>query len=464
MPTSLPTEQSPSPDARAVLEEELAWRAFQLQTLQDLARNIGPLKDLDELLHAVLLYVTGALGVLRGFAFLYDQRDRIARASPWLIEKKRLDGLAAVLESDHLEVLESMTEPQRVAGEDMPVLDVDADLADAGIQVWVPLNHERVIGGIGLGERVSGAAFVQDDLDLLETIAANTRIALENARRYEQVQQENVYLRNEVQRTYRFEELIGTSPAMTRVYDLMDKVLRTDTSVLLLGETGTGKELVARAIHYNGPRKNRLFVPQNCAELPENLLESELFGHKRGAFTGATFDKRGLFEVAHEGAIFLDEIGDTSPEVQVRLLRVLQEGEIRPVGGSQWKQVDVRVISATNVDLDDAVEKGLFRRDLYYRLAVFPITIPPLRARKEDIPLLADHFLGRYAEKKGISVRGFTSEALDALTDYPFPGNVRELENEVQRAVVLAEEGDIIGLEHLSAKMRQEDGVVGSGH
>jgi len=459
MPTPSSIEQPDSPEDYPDIEAQLTRPTFYLQTLRDLSHSIVPLCDVDDLLKTILQYVIGTFGVLSGFAFLHDRRGRITRAVPWRMGQQRLHALLQVLESDHLEALARGTEPWSVGGEDAHDPDVSSDLMDAGIRLWIPLSPEGAVGGIGLGERLSGAPFSEGELELLSTIAASARIALENARRYEQLQQENVHLKHEVQRTYRFEEIIGTSPAMMRLYDLMEKVLRTDISVLLVGETGTGKELVARAIHYNGPRKDRLFMPQNCAALPESLLESELFGHKRGSFTGATFDKRGLFEAADEGTIFLDEIGDTSPEVQVRLLRVLQEGEIRPVGGSQWKQVNVRVISATNVDLEDAMGKGHFRSDLYYRLAVFPIVIPPLRERTEDIPLLADHFLRQYAEKRGISVRGFTPEVMDALMDYPFPGNVRELENEVQRAVVVAGDGEVIGLDHLSTKMRQEEGA-----
>ena len=452
-----PIEHAHSPDVDANAEAELARRTFQLRTLQDLSRNIGPLRDVDDLLKAGLLYVMGVVGALRGFAFLHDRRDHTTRSVPRRMDRERLHSLLSALESNYLDVLGRRTEPWLTGDVDVPEQDVGSDLTEADIEVWMPVNPEGAIGGIGLGGKLSGAAFSPDDLDLLSTIATSTRIAVENARRYEQLQQENVYLRSEVQRTYRFEKIIGTSPAMERVYDLMDKVLRTDTTVLLVGETGTGKELIARAIHYNGPRKGRRFIPQNCAALPENLLESELFGHKRGAFTGATSDRKGLFEQADGGTIFLDEIGDTSPNLQVRLLRVLQEGTIRPVGASETKHVDVRVISATHVNLEDAVRERHFRDDLYFRLAVFPIPIPPLRERREDIPLLATYFLKRYAEEKGISVRGFTPEAMDALMDYPFPGNIRELQNEIQRAVVLAEDGHILGLGHLSSKVRRED-------
>jgi transcriptional regulator with PAS, ATPase and Fis domain len=228
----------------------------------------------------------------------------------------------------------------------------------------------------------------------------------------------------------------------------------TDTTVLLLGETGTGKELFARLIHDNGPRRGARFVAQNCGALSETLLESELFGHTRGAFTGATAERKGLFEEADGGTVFLDEIGETSPAMQLRLLRVLQEGEIRRVGASAPRKVDVRVLAATNTDLEADVEAGRFRKDLYYRLNVFPIRLPPLRERAEDIPMLAEHFLRVYRERARRAVPSISPEAMRHLRAYPFPGNVRELENEIERAVALADPGRPIGPEHLSERIR----------
>jgi len=253
---------------------------------------------------------------------------------------------------------------------------------------------------------------------------------------------------------YDFQNIIGQSKAMQEVFRLMRKIIPTDTTILLLGETGTGKELIARAIHYNGPRKDKLFVAQNCAALPDTLLESELFGHVKGAFTGAITEKKGLFEIADGGTIFLDEIGDTSPALQQRLLRVLQEGEIRRLGDDRVIKVDVRIISATNKDLQEKMREGSFREDLYYRLNVFPIRVPPLRERREDIPLLANHFLKKYCKKLGKNIPGFDKEALNLLMAAPFPGNVRELENEIQRAVALVDEGQPITADILSENIR----------
>jgi two-component system response regulator HupR/HoxA len=253
-----------------------------------------------------------------------------------------------------------------------------------------------------------------------------------------QLRQENVLLRREAGRRYRFDRVLGQDESMQQLFDLLEKVADTDATVLLTGETGTGKDLVARAIHYQGSRSNAPFVAQNCGALPESLLESELFGHRRGAFTSAVEDKRGLFEVANGGTIFLDEIGETTPGMQVRLLRVLEGGEFRPLGSSELRRVDVRVIASTNRDLREAVEAGRFRRDLFYRLNVVHIHLPPLRERSEDIPLLAEHFLRTSNERLGKEVQGITQAAMDLLLAYKWPGNVRELSNEIERAVALA--------------------------
>ncbi len=254
-----------------------------------------------------------------------------------------------------------------------------------------------------------------------------------------------------------FDTLIGARGGLRDAIALARKVLDSNTTVLLRGETGTGKELFARLIHDSGPRRARKFVAQNCGALPESLLESELFGHARGAFTGATAERRGLFEEAHGGTILLDEVGEMTPATQLRLLRVLQEGEVRRVGESTTRKIDVRVIAATNADLEAKVDEGTFRRDLYYRLDVFPLTLPPLRERAEDVPVLADYFLKLHRGGKAVS--SFTAEALRCLRAYPFPGNVRELENEVQRALALADDGQPIGIEHLSERVRDTAGA-----
>jgi two-component system response regulator HupR/HoxA len=275
------------------------------------------------------------------------------------------------------------------------------------------------------------------------------------------LREENVLLRREAGRRYRFDQVIGQAPAMQRLFDLLERVADTTATVLLTGETGTGKDLVARAIHYQGPRSNAAFVAQNCGALPESLLESELFGHRRGAFTSAVQDKRGLFEVANGGTIFLDEIGETSAAMQVRLLRVLENGEIRPLGSSQSRHVDVRVIAATNSDLRQEVEEGRFRQDLFYRLNVVHIHLPPLRERREDIPLLSEHFLELSNEKLVKRVQGLTRAAIEVLLAYPWPGNVRELANEIERAVALSGSARLIDEPMLSDQLRRSVPVRG---
>jgi Nif-specific regulatory protein len=320
-------------------------------------------------------------------------------------------------------------------------------------------THHGVIGVIELRNKLTGS-FTEDDLAFLDALAGSVAIAFENARLYEQVRRSEAVLKDEVatlQREMahrqRFDEIVGTSPAMAKVFALMESAIPSSISVLLQGDTGTGKELIARAIHYHGPRRERPFVTVNCGALTETLLESELFGHKKGAFTGALSDKAGLFEVAHGGTIFLDEIGDTTPAMQVKLLRTLQEGEIRRVGETQTRKVDTRVISATNKRLAQEVQHKRFREDLYYRISVFPIDLPALRERREDIPLLAAAFLRQSNSRHNKQVQGITKQALAFLLDYPWPGNVRELQNEIERAVVLTSDGASIGPESLSERI-----------
>jgi len=296
---------------------------------------------------------------------------------------------------------------------------------------------------------------VKRALESFELAENNALLTSQLAEANERLRAENLYLRREVERRYAFDRIIGNSPAMQRLFEVMEKVAQTDATVLITGETGTGKDLVARAIHYSGARKDQRFVAQNCAALPDTLLESELFGHVRGAFTGAHADKKGLFEVAHRGTVFLDEVGETHPGMQVRLLRVLQDGEIRPLGSSDTRNVDVRIVAATNRDLREEVAEKRFREDLYYRLRVVEVELPPLRARREDIPALAHHFLDECNAKMKREIQGFTNAAMDRLVAHTWSGNVRELENEIERAVALAGNVEKIGEEDLSEQIRE---------
>jgi len=266
---------------------------------------------------------------------------------------------------------------------------------------------------------------------------------------------ENIYLRQELQEKYGFGNIVGKSRKMQEIYRIITKVAPTDSTVLIYGQSGTGKELIARAIHFNSLRRDKQFVPVDCAVLSENLLESELFGHIRGSFTGAVTTKPGLFEVADGGTVFLDEVGNISLSIQAKLLRVLQEREFTPVGGTKAKKVDIRLIAATNKDLEKMIKEGTFREDLYYRINIVPISLPTLKERQEDIPLLAAHFLKKYSEEMGKAIKGFAPEAMEKLIKYPWPGNVRELENLVERSVVMCEEDTIRG-EHLIIPGQQE--------
>ena len=263
------------------------------------------------------------------------------------------------------------------------------------------------------------------------------RIVVSNALEKQRLQEENLRLKAEFRTRHGLDRMVGVSPSMVALFELVRSIAPTGSTVLVTGESGTGKELVAKAIHALSPRRDASFVSVNCAALAENLLESELFGHVKGAFTDAHQTKKGLFEVAHRGTLFLDEVGETSTAMQVKLLRALQEKQIRRVGGTDEIEVDVRVIAATNRPLETLVQEKRFREDLFYRLNVIPIQVPPLRSRKEDIPLLAEHFLGRFSREMRKPVAKISSDAMARLVQYPWPGNVRELENVIERAVAL---------------------------
>lgn len=263
------------------------------------------------------------------------------------------------------------------------------------------------------------------------------RLNIHNALRSRNLEVENRSLKKELVKEYSFQNMVGNSQAMHSIYDMVRRVAQTPTNVLITGESGTGKEVVAKAIHYNGPLKDRPFVTVNCGAIPENLMESEMFGHKKGSFTGAVADKAGLFEVADGGTLFLDEVGELPLTIQVKLLRAIQERVIRRVGATEDMKVDVRIIAATNRNLEEMVQKGGFRQDLFYRLNVINIKTPSLRERRDDVPLLANHFLKKYNERLNKSIGGISTEAMEILKKYDYPGNVRELENLIERTVAL---------------------------
>jgi Nif-specific regulatory protein len=314
--------------------------------------------------------------------------------------------------------------------------------------ICVPIKDRRkTVGALSITYPYKQNRNYEDSVQLLTIVTSMIAQSLKLAQLVEQeraqLQDENALLKRELQQKYDFRNIVGTSKEMRDVYEQIAQVAPSGATVLVRGESGTGKELVAHAIHYNSPRSSKPFVKVNCAALPESLIESELFGHEKGAFTGAVARKRGRFELAEGGTLFLDEIGDLSPAMQVKLLRALQEREFERVGGTETIKVNVRLITATNVDLEQAVSDGRFRSDLYYRLNVFSIYLPPLRERKTDILLLADHFLEKYGRQNGKRIKRISTPAIDMLMSYHWPGNVRELENVVERATLVCE-GNVI--------------------
>ncbi|HEU4407235.1 MAG TPA: sigma 54-interacting transcriptional regulator [Polyangiaceae bacterium] len=353
--------------------------------------------------------------------------------------------------------------PKEVSGSD--------SLLGASIRstIGVPLFHgDELLGVLQVDNRTAPAMLNAGDVEVLAVLCASASLAVANVRLIERLrvaearlQKENSYLKNrEAARRGGVKEVIGKSRVMTALLAQVDRVADTRVSVLVEGETGTGKELIASAVHYRSKRADKLFVTQNCAALPDNLLESELFGHKKGSFTGATEEKKGLFEIADGGTLFLDEVGEMPLGLQAKLLRVLQEGEVRPIGALHPRHVDVRIVAATNRNLEEEVRAGRFREDLFYRLRVFPVRVPPLRERREDVALLATHFLARYAREMGKPTGNFAQATLEVMAAYDWPGNVRELQNEVQRLVIQVDPGGIVTPDLLSPHVRKIEGLI----
>jgi transcriptional regulator with GAF, ATPase, and Fis domain len=341
-----------------------------------------------------------------------------------------------------------------------------------GIPLW---KGEDILGVIQVDNRASqpGGVLTSGDLEIMAVLAHNASLAVANARLVkrlraaeDRLKKENAFLKGREQerraggRGATQPEIIGASAPMKHLLGQLEKVVNTRVTVLIEGETGVGKELVAASVHYRSNRKDRLFVGQNCAAMPETLLESELFGHKKGSFTGAHEDKKGLFEIADGGTLFLDEVTEMPISLQSKLLRVLQEGEVRPIGATAEKKVNVRIVAATNRNLEKEVAEGRFREDLYYRLKVFPLRVPPLRERREDIPLIAEHFLHRFANEFGKPSAGFSQQAMELLQGYDWPGNVRELQNEIQRLVIQVDPGGFVTPDMLSPRVRQVEGMI----
>ncbi len=345
-------------------------------------------------------------------------------------------------------------------------------LLDEGIKAFcsIPLlSHDRALGALNVG-RLRDDRFSTDEVELLGEVAKQIAIAVENAQAYREITElkdrlakENLYLEEEVRTEHNFDEIVGDSAALRRVLKEVETVAPTGSTVLIRGETGTGKELVARALHDLSPRRERTFVKLNCAAIPTGLLESELFGHEKGAFTGAIMQKVGRFELAHQGTLFLDEVGDIPLELQPKLLRALQEQEFERLGSTHTVRVDVRLVAATNRDLARMVADGQFRNDLYYRLNVFPVVLPPLRERRDDIPMLARHFTQRFARRMGRRIETIPAAVMDALVRYPWPGNIREMQNVIERAVILSPGPALqIPIGELQSEVRNQKSEVGN--
>ncbi len=420
--------------------EELSQSLRELQALNKLALAISTTLDLDAIINTILNEATALTGARQGTILLMKNQNE--QSFTTLVRKGASEHETVIKQIATRAAVEILKQRESLLinnlSEDARFKTMNLSNCPLASLLAVPIqNRGAVLGVLVLHSGAGG--FSEKHLRLLNIIASQSGQVLENARRFRELEEENLHLKKEVQGAYRFEEIIGQSAAMTKVFGLLEKVIPTDVRVLIEGESGTGKELVARAIHYNGPRKSKRFVAIDCGALPEQLLESELFGHVKGAFTGASESKKGLFQAADGGTLFLDEINNMSPALQAKLLRAIQESEIRPVGGTQPIKIDVRIICATSQDLSQSVKQGSFREELLFRLKVVTVKLPPLRERKEDIPLLSVQFLKKSASAMNKSLQGFSKEALQLLQRYHWPGNVRELVNVVERCAALAD-------------------------
>jgi transcriptional regulator with GAF, ATPase, and Fis domain len=411
--------------------------ARNLNALLKISRIVHAIRDLDELQGQLLDLIFEVVPAGRGAILL---ADREGQQFDSLYARTRHPGQDRLVSISRTVARKVLAQGIAILGSDVPasggLRDVESLVASqVRSLLCVPLTvFQRVIGCIYLDNTNSAARLQKDHLQLVAAIAGISAVALENARRLQWLEQENERLNAEVAQD---RGLIGDSPRMKEVYQFLSRAAPSESTVLIEGESGTGKELVARALHRNSPRFNKPFMAINCAAIPEALLESDLFGHERGAFTGAAAMKKGRLEVASGGVVFLDEIGDLAPGLQVKLLRVLQEREFQRVGGNHTIKVDIRLLAATNRDLEEAVRTGAFRQDLYYRLAVVKLTMPALRDRKDDVPMLARHFVQKYGKRSNTKPKPISREAMACLVEHDWPGNVRELENAIERALLM---------------------------
>jgi len=450
---------------------EVSLNKADLDLLYEVSTSIHSIHNLDEMLRNVLSKVKDVFQIEGASIALHDPKrkelyfirtvEEQSGSAPQKMNEMRFPddyGVAGwVLRERQPVLIPDVSKDERFTGQ----LDIQQNL-DTRSMICVPLKTRKGVMGVLYAINKQHAEFSMKEMRLLEILSGTIAVSIENAQLYGEIQQyaaslekENLRLKTECQARFNVQGIIGSSAAMQRVFALLDKVIGSGTTVLIQGETGTGKELLAKVIHYNGPTKDKPFVAENCGGLSDNLLESEIFGHVKGAFTGAIADKKGLFELAKGGTVFLDEISDMPFAMQTKLLRVLQDGQIRPVGGSEYRRAEFRLISSTNRDLLQEVKTGKFREDLFYRIQVFPIVIPPLRERREDIPLLAAHFLEEFALKFNRPVARLTPGALEMLMQFDWPGNVRELENEIERALTLAGDESEIAEVYLSERIKQ---------
>jgi len=429
--------------------------ARNLNALLKISRVLHAIRGLEELQAQLLDLIFEVVPAGRGAILLAEGTGQEFNC---LYARTRQAGQPQLVRVSRTIALQVMKENVAILGLDVPsgkLRDVES-LAASEVRslLCVPLTvFQRSIGCIYLDSTNATNRFHEDHLQLLAAIAGISAVALDNARRLQWLEQENQRLTTEVRQE---QSLVGEGARMKEIFQFLTRVAPTESTVLLEGESGTGKELAARALHRNSHRGNKPFVAINCAAIPESLLESDLFGHERGAFTGAAVQKKGRLEVADGGVVFLDEIGELAPALQVKLLRVLQEREFERVGGTHTIKVDIRLIAATNRDLNEAVRTGEFRQDLYYRLAVVRLTMPPLREHREDIPMLTRHFVQKYAKRSKVKPKAVSREAMAALVNYEWPGNVRELENAIERALVMGS-SDVVLLEDLPESLLEQE-------
>jgi Nif-specific regulatory protein len=439
--------------AKPRVKSEVSELALLFEISQILDQSI----DLRDVVGPVLKTISKHTGMVRGTITLLDQEsgELVIEAAHGLSSSERSRGRYALGEGITGRVVQSGRAMMVPKISEEPLFlnrtKARADLNKDDISfLCVPIKvGNETLGALSVATLFSADVALEEDIRLLSIIASMISQAMklrQDAQRgRQQLLDENTRLQEELRDRFRPANIIGRSNPMQAVFDMIGQVAESEATALILGESGVGKELVAHAIHYNSLRSKKPFVRVNCAALPESVIESELFGHEKGAFTGATSQRKGRFELAHSGTIFLDEIGDLSPHTQIRMLRVLQEKEFERVGGNDTITVDVRVIAATNRELEEQVERKEFRKDLYYRLNVFPIHIPPLRERRTDILELANHFVEKYDKANGKNVRRISTPAIDMLTSYHWPGNVRELENSIERAVLLSTDDVLYG-------------------